>query len=386
MSFSPIEICICVYAKIQNIRLWQTNLQLKATKKTLKIKKQKIKRTIKHICNMHQKNAEHICNQILEENGGEVADKAKMILLEDPALKELREPLQFISENWRDLTPALMSLSCEAVGGKPEETHYVALAMCLMNLSFTTWDDIIDNVHSKTFKPTIFGKFGQGITIIIGGIASAKAFAILNDIKIESEKRKRIIELIWRLASKMATVETSTLRMRAQGTLSSNKKFWKIKSEAIDLGTCLKIGAIIGNGSNNEINHLGRYGQYLGIILALRQDFQVSVNLTLELAEKIRNNRLPYSILWATEHSKLIKLELETLKQKEIIDYASMKKFVIDLLDTGIFYHISEKINQYKKMAGSELNYIKATNTNQSLKVFVDVQSTLFQESFPVEK
>ena len=331
---------------------------------------------------MDQKSAEYISQKILEDNGAKVADKAKIILLEDPGLKELREPLEFISINWRDITPALMSLSCEAVGGKPEETHDAALAMCLMNLSFTIWDDIVDNAKSKTFKPTVFGKFGQGITIITGGIASAKAFTILNEAKIENSKRVKISKQIWKLWSKMATEEATTIKIRANGTMSSNKKFSKIKSEAIDLGTCLKIGAIIGNGSNSEISHLEKYGQYLSIILALRQDFQVSVNLTLELPEKIRNNRLPYSIIWATEHSRQLDLELKRLRQKEIIDYSSMKKFIKHFLDTEIFSYISENIKKYKKMADAELNCLTATAASQSLKAFVGVQSILFNESF----
>ena len=330
-------------------------------------------------------NIEERCHKILEDNGGEVADKAKMILLEDPALKELREPLQFISENWRDLTPALMSLSCEAVGGKPQETRDTALALCLMNLSFTVWDDTIDNAKSKTFKPTVFGKFGQGITIITGGIASAKAFSILNEAKMENSKRLKISKIMWKLWSKMATEEATTIKIRAKGTMSSNEKFSKIKSEAIDVGTCLKIGAIIGNGSISEINHLDRYGQYLSIILALRKDFQVSVNLTLELPEKIRNNRLPYCILWAIEHSSQLDLELKRLRQEEIIDYLSMKKFIKNFLDTEVFSYISEKIDKYKKMADAELNCLTATAASLSLKTFVGIQSTLFNESFPVD-
>ena len=69
---------------------------------------------------MYEKNnIEERCDKILEDNGGKIADKARTILLEDPALKDLRPPLEFISKNWRDLlTPALMSLSCEAVGGQ----------------------------------------------------------------------------------------------------------------------------------------------------------------------------------------------------------------------------------------------------------------------------
>ena len=101
--------------------------------------------------------------------------------------------------------------------------------------------------------------------------------------------------------AKMAQAETVTLRLRSRGSFSPEKKFWKIKTEATDLETCLKMGAIIGNGSESEIKHLGKYGLCLGIILELWKDFHVSVNLTLELAEKIRSGALPYSLLWASE-------------------------------------------------------------------------------------
>lgn len=57
-------------------------------------------------------------------------------------LKDLRDPLKFIAKNWRDpLTPAMMRLSCEAVGGRLEETHEAALAMSLMSLSVCIWGD-----------------------------------------------------------------------------------------------------------------------------------------------------------------------------------------------------------------------------------------------------
>lgn len=76
-------------------------------------------------------NAESIIKKILEDNGAKTADRARKILLEDPGLKKLHEPLAFINENWRDLTPALMRLSCEAVGGKPKETEDVALVFVI---------------------------------------------------------------------------------------------------------------------------------------------------------------------------------------------------------------------------------------------------------------
>src|SRR3990170_5829696 len=140
-------------------------------------------------------NLKEHCHRILEDNGGIVADRARTILLEDPALKDLRPPLELISKNWRDpLTPSLIALSCEAVGGRPDDTYEAALAMSLMTLSSNIWDDIIDKTMSKVFKPTLLGKFGEGTALMIGGLASAKDLSILNQMDVDKIKRLTITE------------------------------------------------------------------------------------------------------------------------------------------------------------------------------------------------
>ncbi len=323
---------------------------------------------------------EERCRKILEDNGGAVADKARTILLEDKTLKDLRPPLEFISKNWRDLTPALTRLSCEAVGGQPDEANDVALAMCLMHLSFYIWDDMIDNAQSKSFKPTLVGEFGGGTSLIIGGLASAKAFSILNEMDMEKTKRQTITRLVWRLWTQMARAETVVARLRSKKRFSHEKKMWKIKMEAIDLETCLRIGAIIGKGSENEIHHLGKYGFYLGVIVALRNDFRVSVNLTLELTEKIRSGRLPYSLLWACDQSEKLQRKTEKLIDANRIEKTQIKEIVQDTLDTQVLDHIAKNITRYSKKAKGELFYLKKNNTTYALKSLVDFQPRLFRE------
>jgi geranylgeranyl pyrophosphate synthase len=328
---------------------------------------------------------EERCRKILEDNGGTVADKARTILLRDPALKDLRLPLEFISKNWRDpLTPALMSLSCEAVGGRPDETHEAALALSLMNLSFYIWDDIIDKATSKSFKPTLFGKFGEGTALIIGGLASAKAFSILNQMDINKEKRETVTKLFWNLWAKMAQAEKVNLKLRNSGNFSSRKKFWKIKTEAADLETCLKIGAVIGNAAYSEVKHLGRYGLCLGIILELRKDFHVSVNLTIELAEKIRSWALPYSLLWATERSEKTRKKLEALTNRNTIEQSFIKEIVKDTLETNVLDDTLKTIQRFTKKAKKELIEMKRNRATQTLQLFVEAQPQLFIKSFNI--
>jgi geranylgeranyl pyrophosphate synthase len=323
------------------------------------------------------------CQRILEENGGHIADQASRILLEDPKLKDLRSPLEFISKNWRDpLTPSLMRLSCEAVGGRSDITNEIALAMSLMNLSFYVWDDIIDEAPFKLFKPTLFGKFGKGTALIIGGLASAKAFSILNQMPANRNKQQTVTRMIWDLWARMAKAETSNLRLRIHGKSSSRKKFSVIKMEGIDLETCLKIGAILANGSKEEVKHLGSYGRYLSMILELQKDFHVSVNLTLGLAEKIRSGALPYSLLWARKRSGRIRKKLENLANRNRIEPSDIKEIVEYVLETKVLSNTTEIIRKLTKRAKEEISELKKRNrATRTLKFFVEAQPKLFIES-----
>jgi geranylgeranyl pyrophosphate synthase len=326
-------------------------------------------------------NIQERCRKILEDNGGFIADKARTTLLEDPALKDLRPPLEFISKNWRNpLTPALMSLSCEAVGGRREETYDAALAMTLMSLSFYVWDDIVDKATFKLFKPTLFGRFGEGTSLIIGGLAAAKAFSILNQLNTEKAKSQAVTKLCWVLWCKMAKAETVTLKLRSRGSFSPEKKFWKIRTETTYLETCLEIGAIVGNGSESEIKHLGRYGFCLGTILELSKDFRVSANLTAGLAERITSGALPYSLLWASERSEELRKKLD-LSSKNTITKAYIKEVVEDALKTKMLEHTVKTIRRFTKKAREELIELKRNNTTRTLQLFIEAQPSLFMGS-----
>jgi len=328
-------------------------------------------------------NLKERCHRILEDNGGMVADRARTTLLEDAALKDLRPPLEFVSKNWRDpLTPSLIALSCEAVGGQSDVTYEAALAMSLMTLSFNIWDDIVDKTMSKAFKPTLLGKFGEGTALMIGGLASAKAFSILNQMEVDKIKRQTVTKLFWDFWTKIAKAETVNLRLRKQGIVSARKKLWVIKMQAANLETCLKIGAALGNGSEDEVKHLGNYGLYLGTILELWKDFHVSINWTLALTEKIRSGALPYSLLWARKRSEKIQKKLEDLANENTIEPSDIKEIVENTLETKALNNTMKIIKKFTKKAKEELLELRnINNTTRTLEFFVEAQPQLFIES-----
>jgi octaprenyl-diphosphate synthase len=328
-----------------------------------------------------QLNLKERCQKILEENGKNIADQASRILLADPLLKDLRPPLEFISKNWRDpLSPSILSLACKAVGGSPDETHDAALAISLIHLCFNVWDDIIDRAKHKAFKPTLFGKFGEGTTLIIGGLASAKAFSILNQMKADLMKKQEINKLVWELCTRMAQAEARNLRLRKNGNMSYIKKLSIIELETFDLQTCARIGAIFGNGSQNDIKHLANYGRFLGLILEFWNSFWKTTNLTVELSEKIRTKAYPFLLLWARDHSEKLrkKLDLINVKMIEPPDISEIVKYV---LETNVIQYVTENIQEFAIKAKTELAGFAENEATKKLKFFVEAQPQIFIES-----
>jgi len=327
---------------------------------------------------------QELCRNILEENGGATADKTKTLLLKDQSLRDLRSPLEFLTKTWRDpLTPAMMNLSCMTVGGNPEDTQEAASAMSLINLSFRIWDDIIDGTTVRSFKPTLYGKFGQATALIVGGLVTAKAFSILAQMDIDCNKRQKIDRLLWNFLAKMARAEMVETRLRSQPHPRSKDKFWKIKAEAADLETCMKIGAILGGGSQNEILQLGKFGLCLGIIMELWKDFHVSLNLTLELKQKIIDKALPFAVMWTSERSESLKRKLEIVA-KEGNESNYVRQVVGEILDTGTLDYVVKIMAKVAKEGATTLSSLEGKDESiQTLQSFIEVQPELFVESLP---
>jgi geranylgeranyl pyrophosphate synthase len=319
---------------------------------------------------------------ILENKGGETADKAIKILINDPSLIQLKQELEFISKNWRDpLRPTLIRLACESVGGKEEKAKNPALAMSLMNLTFYIWDDIIDKSHSRLFRPTLFGRFGEETALIIGGLASAKAFTIVNKIQTNRATHLEISELLWAMWANMATTEKINLQNRKK-EYTAMDKYSKIEKEAAaDMETCLRIGGLVGDGSTSEVEHLGKYGFLMGIIFELNHDLQVTLNQTLELADKIRTGALPYALLLSIEKSPKVQEDFETICCKKKIGAKETKIIINDVFQTNTINEIEHLINTMKKDAICELKEIMKNSASRALQTLASLQLQLLRET-----
>ncbi len=323
--------------------------------------------------------SEKKCAEILEKKGGRVADEATNLLLDDLSLEHLRPAFEHTSRIWRDpLSPSLLIIACEEVGGEMDDgVHSAALSMTLIGMGLNHWDDIIDNTLYKGVIPSVQGKFGTGTALMIGGLAVARGFLILREIKTDEVRQRAIGKLIWNYCTKLSKAEVLNSSMKKSSDSLVRNKLSLFEMQSINLETSMKIGASLGKGSREHIECLGSYGRYLGTILKMAKDLRVSLNLTLELSEKLRSGALPFAVLWAKKHSGDVRKFLSS----DFCAPHTLKKLVKAMLDSGAMENTLSIIDRLTKKAERQVSKFGNSESKELLYFFVTAQQHALVES-----
>jgi geranylgeranyl diphosphate synthase type I len=249
-------------------------------------------------------------------NGLEFAKKT--MLAERIEYERLREALEHYVMNWNDFThPGLFSLACEAVGGDPNNAVRVQAAIAMMAAAFDLHDDIIDESGQKHGVPTVFGKYGRNITLLLGNAFLIKGFTLFC-ISIEELGReilREVVEVLQRSLFELGNAHALELDLRERTNAEPREYMHEVEVKAASIEGDMRIGAIIGGGTHEEVEALARYGRILGTLAILREEF-VDVFDVDELNQRVSNEYMPIPILYAMQDTKSKKKIEELLARK----------------------------------------------------------------------
>ena len=318
---------------------------------------------------MSSKKSMEKVKKLLEKRGRKAYEAAKEeILNEKFEYQPIHDALRyFIQELWHNFQhPALLSLTCESVGGKPENTTSIGAALVLLTGAADIHDDIIDQSETKGSKPTVFGKFGRDIALLVGDALLLKGSTLLNKACNDLPKKQgdHIINLVKKAFFEIGTAEAKETSFKGNWDLAPQEYLDIIKMKAAIADATARIGAIIGGGSLKEIEKFGEYGRTLGILATIRDDF-VDTFEPDELKNRAENECLPLPVLYAFRDQKaknkiigvFRKGELGEDDAHEIVEtimeteeMQSLKKVMLVLLKGGVE---SLKIIQNKELTAS---------------------------------
>lgn len=269
---------------------------------------------------------------ILQERGQIAVDLARQsILAEKVAYTLFQKALRYFCESWNDfLHPALLSLACEAVGGKSEITNKIGAALVLLAGGADIHDDIIDQSTVKGLKETAFGKFGKDIAILAGDALLMKGIFILHEAceNLEVIKKRKILDIVNQTFLEISSAEAAEASMRGRIDIQK-KKYLDIINHKVAAGeAATRIGALIGNGSPDEVEILANYGRVYGFLMSIRDEF-VDVFEPDELSNRLKKEVLPLPIILTLQDEskkamllRLLEQKISTVKIEKIVSLA----------------------------------------------------------------
>ncbi len=261
--------------------------------------------------------------RIFKKRGAKVLKEAeKAILSEKIESKQVNAALSyFMKKYWLDSTrPALLSLFCEAVGGKAEVTEPIAVSAILTSGAADIHDDIIDGSKIKEAGPTVYGKFGKETALLAGDALLFKGLTMLFETinhGISAEKLSAIWHVTKETFFELGDAEALELQFFRHINVTPEEYLHSMEKKAAIIGGYAQIGVILGNGSKDDLANLRRYGEILGMLILLRDEVIDLIDLK-ETQHRIEKESLPLPIIYALQNSKTKSAMTTILRKKKI--------------------------------------------------------------------
>jgi len=259
--------------------------------------------------------------------------------------------------------PALISLSCKAVGGIEEKTTSIGAALMLIAGAADIHDDIIDQSSVKYSMKTVYGKFGRNIALLAGDTLLFLGLSRLNQEceSLSAKQRKEIMTLVSEALFEISEAEAKESYFMNNSDGTPQEYYEIIKMKAVVSEIHCKIGAIIGNANAESVEALGSYGRTFGLASLVRDEF-IDIYEHSELQNRIRNECPPLPLLYALQNSEakkevlfyidkpnLTKRELNRIRKLVLgTEQVNLLKKDVDLLvEDGLKYLSGVEDNSY---------------------------------------
>lgn len=287
--------------------------------------------------------------------------------------KELYEPISYLmSLGGKRLRPALVLMAADLFNGNIDDALSPALAVELFHNFTLMHDDIMDKAPLRRGKPTVHAKWGEAVAILSGDVMFVKAYQMM--IQVKPNILSQVLEIFNQTATGVCEGQQIDMNFesRDEVTIPEYVEMIRLKT-AVLLGGALKIGALIGEASETDAQHLYNFGENLGIAFQLQDDildvYGDPEKFGKQVGGDIISNKKTYLLIKALELAKGDVL-------KELNNWLSLKNFnpeekvkavrcIYDQL--GIRKLSDSTMQSYASVALTEFELIKVNQENKEV-------------------
>jgi geranylgeranyl diphosphate synthase type II len=232
-------------------------------------------------------------------------------LIAEERPRSLYAPMRYVlAGGGKRIRPVLTMMSCAAVGGNPYDALLGGLAVEILHNFTLVHDDIMDKADMRRSRQTVHKKWNESAAILAGDGMMAIAYQTM----MRSPNLERLHELVQALTTGIIEVcegQAFDLEFQDQDDVSLDEYLLMIeKKTAKMLELAVKIGALVGNGTNAEIEALKQYALALGKAFQIQDDLLDATAETIEFGKTIGGDiiegKKTYLILRAVEKREML--------------------------------------------------------------------------------
>ncbi len=284
---------------------------------------------------------------------------------DNPILEGVHEYV--LQTSGKQFRPILTLLAARLNGPISSATIHAAISLELLHTASLIHDDVIDDTEERRGKPAVHTRWSNKIAILSGDYILSRS--LTTAVKTDDLK---ILKAIANIGTQLSDGEILQLN-NAEITATSERDYFTIirKKTALLFSTCSEVGGLSTKMSDEGIEHMKLFGEYLGISFQIKDDiFDYFENLELgkPTGNDIRDGKITLPLIHAVQNSN------DPLKEKILLwikeqDYSTenievMTRFAHE--NGGIDYAISQ-MERYKNEAIDQLAFFEDSEIKDAL-------------------
>ncbi|MNS41169.1 (2E,6E)-farnesyl diphosphate synthase [compost metagenome] len=185
---------------------------------------------------------------------------------------ELYEPIRYLLNlGGKRMRPVLTLMGCNLFSDGIQGAIKPALAVEVFHNFTLVHDDIMDNAPIRRGKATVHEKWDANSAILSGDVMMVKAYELL--MQVPDSKLRDLLTIFNKTAIEVCEGQQIDMNFESREYVGVNEYLEMIGLKtAVLLGCSLQIGALIGNATTEEAEHLYQFGKNLGIAFQLQDD------------------------------------------------------------------------------------------------------------------
>jgi geranylgeranyl pyrophosphate synthase len=229
-------------------------------------------------------------------------------------------------------------------------------------------DDIIDRSKVKNGRPTVLGRFGRDVALLVGDALIFKGLTLLSQLSsLGQEEISAISKVLRSMFFELGDAEALELKLRNRIDVDPKEYLNVLEKKAADVEAHTRIAAIVGNATDEEIEILGNYGRKLGKLIIVGDDIADAADPE-ELLHRIRFEHLPLPVFVALKDQAL-KPQITSILARQNLGELDAQQIFELAFDGGAFSAVEELMADLAEEALADLPILKHCRTELELLV-----------------